>query len=64
MGFAKIKKVVPKAHIEKANSEGALLKYCMKEDTRVTGPFEVGVAPVRHNNKQDWAEIWELAKHN
>ncbi len=28
--------------------------YCFKEDTRIEGPYEFGVRPVRRNNKLDW----------
>lgn len=64
VGFTKIKRVLPRAHIEKAKSEGALIKYCLKEETRVLGPFEFGVLPVRHNEKKDWDEVWEMARNN
>lgn len=37
-------------------------EYCMKELTRVLGPWEFGVKPVRRNCKGDWDEVRELAK--
>lgn len=31
--------------------------YCMKEDTRLEGPFEYGIKPVKRNSKTDWEEV-------
>lgn len=39
------KKKYPTAHIEKAKSFQASIKYCSKEDTRVRGPYEFGEKP-------------------
>ena len=36
--------------------------YCLKADTRVEGPWEFGIKPVRLNNKTDWADVWAKAK--
>ena len=36
--------------------------YCLKDDTRVEGPWEFGTKPVRLNNKTDWADVWDKAK--
>lgn len=33
----------------------------MKEDTRIDGPWEFGVKPVRRQVKTDWEEVKELA---
>ncbi|UPW41440.1 replication associated protein [Dipodfec virus UA23Rod_6578] len=35
----------PKAHIERVRSLKKSIKYCMKEDTRVRGPYEFGEKP-------------------
>ncbi len=35
----------------------------MKEDTRIEGPFEFGIKPVRRNNKTDWKEVLDNAKN-
>lgn len=35
--------------------------YCMKEDTRVEGPWEFGEKPVRRNVKTDWDQVWKDA---
>jgi len=29
----------------------------MKEDTRLEGPYEFGVKPVKRNSKTDWEEV-------
>jgi len=34
----------------------------MKEDTRVAGPWEFGIKPLKRNNKTDWEEVRTLAK--
>jgi len=36
--------------------------YCMKEDTRLEGPWEFGIKPVKRNSKEDWEQVWEEAK--
>lgn len=36
--------------------------YCMKEDTRVSGPFTFGVLPVRRCSKTDWQLVFDNAK--
>ncbi len=48
---------VRQAHVELTRSEAADA-YVWKEDTRVEGTqFELGVRPVRRNNKQDWDKV-------
>lgn len=37
-------------------------EYCMKEDTRVDGPWEFGERPIRRNNKTDWDRVLQSAK--
>jgi len=37
-------------------------KYCMKEDTRIEGPWEFGTRPMNRNSKKDWDDIWLNAK--
>ncbi len=34
----------------------------MKEETRLEGPFEFGVKPVRRSSKTDWEEVLQKAK--
>jgi len=57
------KKHDKKIHFEKVSrTEDKAADYCMKEDTRLEGPFEFGVRPVRRNNKTDWDQVFALAK--
>lgn len=35
----------------------------MKEETRVEGPWEFGIRPVRRNSKTDWERVFEHAKN-
>ena len=59
--FAFIKKAFPEAHIEIMNSDKGF-EYCMKEETRLKGPFEHGTCPIKRNEKLDWEKVWEWAK--
>lgn len=44
MRFRTFKKLFPKAHIEKALGTNLDARdYCKKEDTRISGPYEVGI---------------------
>jgi len=38
--------------------------YCLKEETRVDGPWEFGEKPLKRNDAQDWAKIKTLAQAN
>jgi len=40
----------------------ACLIYSEKSNTRVEGPFSVGICPVERNSKTDWQKVWEAAK--
>jgi len=60
---AVFKKYDKRIHFEKVTrTPDKAAIYCLKEDTRIEGPFEFGVKPVRRNNKQDWDEVLKLAK--
>lgn len=48
-------------HAEKVKVNNGADTYCMKEETRVDGPIELGVRPVKVNNKTDWEQVWKLA---
>jgi hypothetical protein len=62
MRVSALKKHCSKAHFETVKVNNGADRYCMKEDTRVAGPWEFGVKPVRVNNKADWEEVKESAK--
>lgn len=49
--LAKLKKFDPAAHWEVVKVNNGAHDYCMKEDTRVEGPYEFGTKPVQRNNK-------------
>lgn len=50
------------AHFTPVLRDNGAGDYCMKELTRVLGPWEFGTKPVRRNCKADWDEVRELAK--
>jgi len=57
------KKVDSRLHFEKVKRTPDIASdYCMKEDTRVEGPFDFGTKPIRRNNKTDWNEVLNNAK--
>lgn len=56
------KKLLPQAHCEPVVVDNGADKYCMKEETRVEGPWEYGTKPIRRNNKSDWDQIYLKAK--
>lgn len=60
--FSKLKKALPGAHIEVVGNREASLAYVNKPETRIAGPWEFGIKPVKRNNKKDWESVWELAK--
>lgn len=49
-------------HVEKVKVDNGASTYCMKEETRVEGPIELGIKPVKVNSKTDWDSVWEKAK--
>jgi len=50
------------AHFEPVQKDNGASKYCLKEETRLEGPFEFGTRPVNRASKQDWEDHWENAK--
>lgn len=50
-------KVCPKAHFERVKVNNGADDYCLKEDTRVEGPWEFGTKPVKRNSKVDWQRV-------
>lgn len=49
-------------HCEKVKINNGADRYCMKEETRVEGPIELGEKPIARNSKSDWEEVWTKAK--
>lgn len=62
--MSQITKVDSKLHLEPVLVNNGAHTYCMKEDTRVEGPWEFGVRPLQRNNKTDWDSVKALAKAN
>lgn len=52
-----LKKITSRCHWEIIRNDKASHAYVMKEETRVAGPWEFGVKPLRRNNKTDWEEV-------
>lgn len=49
-------------HVEKVKVNNGADTYCMKAETRVEGPIEIGIKPVKVNSKVDWEAVWSKAK--
>lgn len=49
-------------HVEKVKINNGADNYCMKKETRVDGPIELGIKPVKVFSKVDWEEVWSKAK--
>lgn len=62
--LSKIKKADNKLHIEVVKINNGAHTYCMKEETRLDGPWEFGTKPVQRNSKQDWEEVKQHALTN
>lgn len=58
--FSALKKKFQDAHIEKMESDKGF-EYCVKEDTRIKGPFYHGTCPIKRNSKLDWQKVWDWA---
>lgn len=52
-----LKKHCPRTHWEEVKINNGAHDYCMKEETRLDGPWEFGEKPVQRNNKTDWEEV-------
>jgi len=46
-----LKKLCPRSHFEEVKINNGAHDYCMKEDTRLEGPYEFGEKPRQRNNK-------------
>lgn len=62
--ITRITKVDKTIHAEKVKVNNGADAYCMKEDTRVEGPWEFGVRPIKRNDATDWERVRTLAKQN
>ena len=62
--ISKITKVDSRIHCEPVVVNNGADTYCMKEETRVEGPWTFGIRPIRRNTKVDWEIIKAQAKAN
>ena len=54
-------KAFPGSHFEKVKINNGAHDYCMKEDSRIEGPWQFGEKPVQRNNKTDWQRVKDQA---
>lgn len=57
-----LKKLCPHSHFTVVKKDNGASEYCLKEDTRVDGPWEFGKKPLKRNDPKDWSLIKEEAK--
>lgn len=57
-----MKKINGRVHWELIRNDQRSYDYCMKEETRIDGPWEYGERPIRRNNATDWAQVKDAAK--
>lgn len=55
-------KINGKADYHKVTKDNGASIYCLKENTRIDGPWEFGKLPVKRNDQKDWDKIKQLAK--
>ena len=55
--LAAMKKRDPLAHFEPVKKDNGASAYCLKEETRVEGPWEFGKRPLNPASKHDWQLI-------
>lgn len=60
--MAALKKHCSKAHFEPVKKDNGAADYCNKEETRLEGPWDFGIKPVKRNSKTDWDRVRELAR--
>ncbi len=52
--LTKLTKLCPHGHFIPIKFDHGADRYCMKDDTRVEGPWEYGTKPVQRSCKEDW----------
>jgi len=53
--LAALKKHCPRAHFQVVGKDNGASSYCLKEQTRIEGPWEHGIKPAQRNVKGDVA---------
>lgn len=61
MGFTRLKRLYPSINLREVKIDNGVREYCMKEETRVAGPWEFGKIPLLRNSKTDWALVKQAA---
>ena len=54
--MAALKKHCKRAHFELVKRDNGASDYCLKEETRLEGPWEFGIKPARKNVKMETAQ--------
>lgn len=60
--FGALKRYAPTVNLREVKIDNGVRDYCMKEDTRVAGPWEFGKRPMMRNSKTDWDACLQAAK--
>lgn len=60
--FGALKRYAPTVNLREVKIDNGVRDYCMKEETRVAGPWEFGKIPLSRNSKTDWALVKQAAK--
>lgn len=60
--FSVLKKIHSKVHFIAVKINNGADKYCLKEDTRLDGPYEFGSKPINRSSKTDWDQVYLNAK--
>lgn len=55
--LASLKKRCKFSHFEPVKRDNGASPYCMKEDTRIDGPWEFGKKPIKRASKIDWDDV-------
>lgn len=57
-----MKKVCKHTHWAPVAQDNGASEYCLKQDTRLEGPWEFGKKPMDRTSAKDWDQIWSQAK--
>jgi hypothetical protein len=60
--FGRLKRFDNTVNLREVKIDNGVRQYCMKEETRVAGPWEFGKIPLLRNSKTDWALVKQAAK--
>lgn len=60
--FSTLKKLHSKVHFVQVKQNNGADTYCMKEESRLDGPYEFGEKPIKRNSKTDWDSVFLNAK--